>query len=73
MRASAGEESSAGGVAAQTIEAQPASGQIKPKEDALVRVRHDRARKADGLPSALPGGAPARHGQISLGGCSRAG
>ena len=30
------------GVAAQTIEAQPASGQIKPKEDAAVRARHDR-------------------------------
>jgi hypothetical protein len=38
MRVSAGEESLAGEVAAEPIEAQPVSGQIKPKEDAVDRA-----------------------------------
>jgi hypothetical protein len=71
MRVSAGEESSVSGVAAQTIEAQPASGQIKPKEDAAVRARHDRGIGDAWLavgPSKDRGGA---HGQKSLGLCRR--
>ncbi len=71
MRESAGEESSAGGVAAQTIEAQPASGQIKPKEDAMVRARHDREAGDAWLAVGRSKNSGGAHGQISLGLCRR--
>ena len=52
--------------AAQTIEAQPASGQIKPKEDAAVRARHDR-----GVGDGWLAVGPRPHGQIAPGVCRR--